>query len=511
MKKLSFLLVALVLTAYGAPAQDAILHTKVTGGNIVGKWNADRSVASFKAIPFAAPPVGELRWRAPQPVRPWLGILQCHQFSASPMQNKPAPFMMWSEEFIAPPEPVSEDCLYLNVWTSAKSTRERLPVLVWIYGGGFVSGSSACAIYDGEQLAQKGIVFVSINYRVGVFGFMSHPELTRESGHAASGNYALQDQIAALKWVQENIAAFGGDPSKVTIAGQSAGSFAVQALVASPLAKGLFRGAIAHSGASFGRSSTTLQDAEKTGVAIERKARVTSLSELRQLSADSVLKVANTFPFGTFVPITDGYVLPEPMDAIFKNKKQNDVPLLCGWVTGDGSMAGPPKSATIFQTWVETTYGNNAKEFLRVFPAATDEEAKKSQLNLGILNFAAWADHVWALSNTSPTYVYQFSYVPTDKPGFPNYGAFHTSDVPFALHTLSQWKRPWRTSDYYVEQVMSGYWLNFVKTGNPNGTGLPEWTKYDEVSQPVMELNAHPNLTKAPLRAELKLLESIRH
>jgi len=497
----------LVLVIVQVNAQ-SLLETSTIGGKVKGVTNTDHTVTVFKGIPFAAPPVGDLRWKEPQPATPWSGVLMCDKFSASPIQNKPAPFAMWTEEFIAPPEPLSEDCLYLNVWTPAKSPKEKLPVLMWIYGGGFVSGSAACAVYDGEALAKEGIIFVSINYRVGVFGFLSHPDLTKESGKNASGNYALLDQLAALKWIKANIGAFGGDPDKVTIAGQSAGSFSVQALVASPLSKGLFRGAIAHSGASMGRFSKKLSDAEKTGLELSQKVKSTSIAALRTLPADSVWKLASSLPYGSFAPITDGYVLPNDIGSILKNKRHNDVALIAGWVTGDAALTGQPKSATEFKAWVSATYQDKQSEFLKAFPAGTDQEALQSQNKLGNLNFAGYANHVWATNNTSNSYLYQFSYVPTDKPGFPNYGAFHTSEVPFALHTLSKWNRPWKYSDYAVEKFMSTYWVNFVKTGNPNDNGLPEWKKYD-ASQPIMELTEKPVLKPGLFKKEFLVLESL--
>ena len=503
--------IGLVLLLFVAQVSaQALLETSTQAGKVKGIGNADRTVTSFKGIPFAAPPVGDLRWQAPQPVKPWSGVLTCDQFSASPIQNKPAPFAMWTEEFIAPPEPLSEDCLYLNVWTPAKSTKEKLPVLMWIYGGGFVSGSSACAVYDGEALAKQGIIFVSINYRVGVFGFFSHPDLTQESGKNASGNYALMDQLAALKWIKENIAAFGGDPDNVTIAGQSAGSFSVQALVASPLSKGLFRGAIAHSGASMGRFSMKLSDAEKTGLELSQKIKTTNIEALRKLPADSVWKLASTLPYGTFAPVIDGYVLPDDMGSIFKNKKHNDVALIAGWVTGDAALTGQPKSASEYKAWVKETYKDKESQFLKAFPAATDQEALQSQNKLGNLNFAGFADHVWALHNTSNSYLYQFSYVPTDKPGFPNYGAFHTSEVPFALHTLAKWSRPWKETDYAVQQAMSSYWINFIKTGNPNAKNLPEWKKYEASTQSILELNTKPTLKPGLYKSEFQILDSMK-
>lgn len=504
MKELSMVFVISVLqcTVYG----QAMLETRTNSGKVRGVSNTDKTVTVFKGVPFAAPPVGNLRWKEPRPVPSWNDTRVCNKFPPSPIQNKPVPFMMWTEEFITPPEPLDEDCLYLNVWTSAKSDREKQPVLVWIHGGGFVSGSGACAVYDGEALAKQGIVYVSINYRLGVFGFLAHPDLTKESKHQASGNYALMDQIAALRWVRDNIARFGGDPDKVTIAGQSAGSFSVQGLVASPLAKGLFRGAIAQSGASFGRLSTTLADAEKTGIAISEKIKQPGIAALRGLPADSLLSLANTFPFGSFSPIVDGHVIPQDMRTIFAGKKYNDVPLMAGWVTGDAALVGQARPAEEFKRWAATTYGDRKEEFLKIFPASSEEEASQSQQKLGILQFAALAGHTWALSNVQSSYLYQFSYVPTDKPGFPNYGAFHTSEVPFALHTLTLWDRPWREQDYAVEKYMSSYWINFVKTGNPNGSGLSEWKKYDATSQTIMELGTQPVPRPGMFREEFRFL-----
>jgi len=491
----------------GQTVSPSLTTIKTNSGTVAGIWNNDKTVTSFKGIPFAAPPVGALRWKAPQPVTPWKGVRTCDKFSASPVQQTPKPFLCWSEEFIAPPEPLSEDCLYLNVWTPAKTSKERLPVLMWIYGGGFVSGSSACAVYDGEALAKEGIVFVSINYRVGVFGFLAHPDLTKESPHQSSGNYALMDQLAALQWIQKNIAAFGGDPQKVTIAGQSAGSFAVQALVASPLSKGLFRGAIAHSGAMMDDSSGKLSDAERVGVNLSQKINSTSIKSLRALSADSLLSLAADLPFRTFAPIVDGYVLPEDIGVAITNKRHNDVPLMAGWVTGDEALMGGKKSAEQFREWVIKNYPENKDEFLRIFPAASNDEAISSQVKLGNLQFAGYATHVWALKNSSNAYVYQYSYVPTDKPGFPNYGAFHTSEVPFALRNLNRWHRPWRDIDYQVENIVSRYWINFIKTGDPNGSGLPEWKKHDATSQHIMTLNDQPVSIPGLFQAEFALLQ----
>jgi para-nitrobenzyl esterase len=463
----------------------------------------------FKGIPFAAPPVKELRWKAPQPVVPWKGTLAATKFGPSPVQSDPKPFMMWTQEFITPAEPLSEDCLYLNIWTPAKSAVEKLPVLVWIYGGGFMSGSGACPVYDGEEIATQGIVYITINYRVGIFGFMAHPELSAEVPTRSSGNYGLMDQIAALKWVRENIESFGGDPAKVTIAGQSAGAMSVQALVASPLAKGLFRAAIAQSGSIASRPSQNLKEAEKAGVTVSEKVQSKNLAGLRALSSDSLLRLSGTLVFGTFSPITDGHVLPEDGQSIFRNKKHNDVPVIAGWVSGDADLVmGPPQSADKFRENASSKFTAKWAEFERLFPASTEEQVKASQRKLAMLRFAGFPDYQWARSNKSDTYLYHFTYVPTDKPGFPNYGAFHTSEVPFALHTLSRWDRPWVEKDFAVERTMSAYWVNFVKTGDPNGAGLPKWIPYSADDGSIMEFGDQPTLKHGLFKDEFRLMEA---
>jgi para-nitrobenzyl esterase len=454
--------------------------------------------------------VGNLRWKEPLPPKSWQGTLACTKFSASPFQNEPKPFRMWSQEFMAPAEPLSEDCLYLNVWTPAKTGKDKLPVMVWIYGGGFVSGSAACPIYDGEALAKEGIIYVSINYRVSVFGFMSHPDLSAETSSKSSGNYGLMDQLAALKWVQKNIASFGGDPNRVTIAGQSAGSIAVQALVSSPLARGLFQGAIAQSGGITGRPLGSLQDAEAKGVSLSEKLKSKSINALRELSADSLLALSNTLPFGSFAPIVDGYVIPSDPKAIFANHQYNDIAMMAGWVTGDADLVFRNlKSPEEFKTNAASTYGDKSLEFLNLFPADTEETAKASQLKLAILNFAGLSSYQWATTSTRKSYVYQFAYVPTDKPDFPNYGAFHSAEVPFALHTLAQWDRPWKSQDFEVEKFMSAYWVNFVKHGDPNGEKLPVWKAYDKAEGNIMQFNEQPVLEKALFQKEFRFFNSV--
>ena len=457
-------------------------------GKIEGSFNLNKTVRIFKGIPFAAPPVGDLRWKAPQPANAWDGILPCIEFGPSPIQNVPEPFYCWTEEFIAKPEPINEDCLYLNVWTTAKSENEKQPVIVWIYGGGFTSGSANCDIYDGEELAKKGVVFVSINYRVGVLGFMAHPELSKESGYDASGNYGFMDQIAALNWVQKNIDVFGGDPNNVTIAGQSAGAFSVNTLIASPLAENLFHKAILQSGGLLGSSrAQPLADVEATGMRFMEKAEASSIKELRQLPAVELQSISNDSEIGRFGITKDDYVVPKDIMAHFKNGKQHQIPIIAGWVTGDGDfLGGTEMTIEEYKDEAITKYGDKASSFLTIFPADTNEDVKKMKSKLGMLNFAGIPSHLLAEYNRQPSHLYQFGHVPPEKQDFPNYGAFHTSEVPYALHTLHTWNRDWQPSDKSIEYALSSYWVNFAKTGDPNGGNLPIWKTYNKQSGNIM-------------------------
>ncbi len=463
---------------------------KTDAGSVSGTINKDGDIHIFKGIPFAAPPVGELRWKAPQPVQPWSGIKQCDAFSASPMQASPAPFSMWSAEFLIPKEPISEDCLYLNVWTKATSPGKKLPVLVWIYGGGFTSGGSACPIYDGEAMAKKGIVFVSINYRVGIFGFFAHPDLTKESPDHVSGNYGILDQVAALKWVQKNIAAFGGDANNVTIAGQSAGSMSVNCLVASPLAKGLFNKAIAESGASFvsgAFGSANLQQAEESGVKTATSLKVNSIEELRKLPASDLMKAQSSVR-GVII---DGYVLPQSIAGIFASNKENDVALLTGWNENEGLMFGAVKKADEFQKQLTGQYGNDAQTALQYYPATNDSIANVSQLNLSRDIIFGVQNYTWANVESEQgkkVYVYRFIHKVPGTGEYAKYGAFHTGEVPYAYDNLKFVNRPWQPVDEKLADVMSTYWANFIKTGNPNGKNLPGWKAYNTKDKEVMVL-----------------------
>jgi para-nitrobenzyl esterase len=478
---------------------------KVEGGYVSGLVNANGDVHIFKGIPFAAPPVGPLRWKAPQSVQTWSGVKVCDKFGASPMQAKPVPFSMWTREFLIPAEPISEDCLTLNVWTGAKSASEKRPVIVWIYGGGFMSGGSAVPIYDGEAMAKKGIVFVGINYRVGIFGFFAHPELTKESGKNASGNYGLMDQVAALQWVKKNIGAFGGDAENVTIAGQSAGSMSVNCLVASPLASGLFENAIAQSGASFANGNSSLEKAEEEGKQIMKSLNVSSISEMRSIAAEDLMKKAQGFRG----PIIDGFVLPDAIVNIFKNGKENKVNLMTGWNEDEGLMFGPAKKANDFEKEAITKYGSDAQKFLKFYPASNDSVAALSQLNLSRDMIFGVHNYTWAniqSTRASKVYVYRFTRKVPATGEYVKYGAFHTGEVPYAYDNLRFVNRPWEPIDHKLASIMSAYWTYFAKIGNPNGVDLPVWDAYTSTDKKIMVLSEDPGSKTIPDKEQLDFL-----
>jgi para-nitrobenzyl esterase len=505
MKK-SFLL--FLLSPFMLVAQTPIVNT--TAGKVSGVEN--NGIQVFKGIPFAAPPVGDLRWKAPQPVTPWDGVKKCVAFGASPVQAPPVPFMCWSEEYLIPKEPIGEDCLYLNVWAPKKSTIKKA-VLVYIYGGGFRSGGAGCAIYDGTAMAKKDIVFVTINYRVGVFGFLAHPELSKESANKTSGNYALLDMIAALKWVKENIASFGGDPNRVTIAGQSAGAFAVNFLAASPLAKGLIHGAIAESGGSILPSSIRpamhLPQAEATGIDFAKSLGCNSIADLRKKSADEIL---NANP-GAIGPFEDGYVVPTSMLQTYLSGKQNDIPTILGWNLDD-KMIGKPAPAKQFEEDIKKQFGANAEKLLAQYPATNDAIAAASQGDLSRDQTFGIQGYTWASLQSehgkAPIYVYSFNRkLPPSSPAN-DFGAFHTGEVPYAynnLHTVNN--RPFTKADFELADQMSSYWSNFAKTGNPNGSTLINWPAYTKEAKQIIQLDTKSQVVRLPTEQKLNVLSKI--
>ena len=468
---------------------------ETTSGKVRGEL--ERGVSVFKGIPYAAPPLGELRWRAPQAVVPWQGVRPAQSVSSTCMQDPRIPPAGIGNN--------SEDCLYLNVWTAAERTDENRPVMVWIYGGGFSSGGNTVPLYDGEELAKKGIVVVALNYRVGMLGFLAHPELSAENPDQTSGNYGLLDQIAALEWVKKNIAAFGGDPDNVTIAGQSAGAFSVNALVVSPKAKGLFHKAIAQSGGMFNRGSglvSRLQEAEDRGKQLTDTLGI-SLADLRKLPADSLLKIP-----GRFGPVVDGKVLPSVRQA-FEEGSFSDVPLLTGWNADDRVSGNPTTTPAEFKANAKKQYGGRAGEYLELFPAGNEIELEETQKTIAVLGFG-FQNYTWARMQTEKgqkdAYLYFFTRVP---PGEPNYGAFHSAEFSYALHTLRNWNRPFEQVDYDLEKNMSEYWVNFVKTGNPNGPGLPEWPIFDPANPLVIELGYNLKTRAMPNWEQMKFMESL--
>lgn len=486
MKKFLLLLLGVsTLLVSCEPKVEPLGIIQLDSGEISGSRSDDGRILSCKGIPYAEPPLGDLRWKGPQSVIPWTGVMACTTYSASPMQPVPSPFLMYTPEYLIPEEPISEDCLYLNVWSGAATAEEKLPVLVWLYGGGFVSGGSACPIYDGEALARRGVIVVSVNYRVGLFGFLAHPELTQESRVSASGNYGLLDQIAALKWVRRNIAAFGGDPDKVTIAGQSAGAASVHSLMISPLASGLFHQAIGESGSALMRTPVSLAEAEQQGKAAADTAGLSDLAALRALPADSLLQAMGN----QYIPILDGHVLSKLPREMMTEGSYNDVPLLTGYNADDG-FPGSATTAAEFQDILIRWFGpENTETLLKAYPASTDEIAMSSQrlLNTQItfgLPVVDWAI-LQAGQGEGSTFLYYFDHTPPGPEAFKQYGAHHTAEVPYVFSTLGLVDRPWEPVDEKLSHILATYWTNFVKTGNPNGKNLPVWVEF-EVTDPLL-------------------------
>ena len=482
----------------------------VDGGQITGtpaiQWTP--GVRLFRGIPYAAPPVGDLRWRPPQAVVPWQGLKRADHFSAACMQSPTeTEGNAWREGHV----PVSEDCLYLNVWTPAQSSTAKLPVMVFIHGGGNVRGAASENQYDGAWLAKKGVVFVSFNYRMNVFGFMAHPDLTRESEHHSSGNYALLDQIAALQWIQRNIARFGGDPGTVMIFGHSAGSSNVNSLLASPLAKGLFHRALMQSGNSLA-ARTKLADAEKAGAKLGESLGATSIAALRQKSAEEVLKA----PRAQMGINIDGWLLPEDVYSIFAAGKQNDVPLIVGSVADDAPGPGTTMKAADVPAYAQNTFHEVANKYLRFYPASTDAEAAKSahafRANSALAN-ARTLVRLQTQSGKSKAYWYYFTHVsPIPKNAIwggrpaPSWGVYHGSEIVYVFNAFPFQDWEWRPVDLKLGDTISSIWVNFVKTGSPNGSGLTDWPAYNPNSDVLMNFGDAPKAEPAPYREKIDFI-----
>ena len=474
----------------------------VDGGLLALAEPATSGVRCFKGIPYAAPPIGPLRWRPPQPVTPWSGVRRSDVFGANSLQG------MVFDDIDASVDGVSEDCLYLNVWTPTLGAAEPLPVMVWIHGGGFAVGSGSEPRYDGANLAAKGIVVVTLNHRLNALGFLAHPELTAESPEGGSGNYGMLDLVAALGWVKRNIKAFGGDPSQVTIAGESAGSMAVSALMASPLARGLFARAIGESGAMFPsptRSHAALAEAEQGGPAFARKVGAKSLAELRAAPAEAILAAS---PGIGFWPIVDGYFLPRAPAEIFTAGAQNDMPLLAGWNKDEGfnfTLLQGDKINASYVELVRAIFGARTDAALALYPVNADA-GKNSARELGgdlMINHGAWS-WIEAQKKTGRSDIFRFRFdrAPLTPEGWfdpkpsADAGAFHAGELLYVFDNLHAF--PWLIDqdDRDIAVLTSSYWVNFVKTGNPNGAGLPRWPSYRDAGAPFLAIDAPAKVQK---------------
>jgi len=528
-------------------AGDALAADQVRiGSGVVESTLLPRDgVRSFKGIPFAQPPVGELRWREPQPVQDWTGARNADQFGPRCMQRTGPMADYWFRS-----NGMSEDCLYLNVWTPAKSGDERLPVLVYVFGGGFQNGDGSEPRYDGASMARRGIVAVSVNYRTNVFGFLSHPELTRESPHHASGNYGLLDQVAALRWVQQNIAAFGGDPKRVTIAGESAGSLSVSALMASPLSRGLMAGAIGESGALISTlPPRPLAETEKDGHDFGEKAGAPSLAALRALSAEKLQEAlaaaappggpggpgAASAPRLRFSPNLDGYFLPKTLTQIYEAGEQARIPLLAGSNSEEmparAVLGQSEPTVEGFAAAVRGLYGESADQVLKVYAPKTTEEVLEAATDLASARFIAFGTWKWTELHmkTGGKAVYRYFYTrirpkylgmpgqppPAPPPGTPApappRGAAHSAEIQYAMGNLDLDPRyAWEPDDRKVSETLQGYFVNFIKTGDPNGPGLPQWPTYDAATNHMrMRIDAVSSAEPETDRARFAVLETL--
>ena len=483
-----------------APASSAADRVKTANGVVESTVAAKDGVRSFKGIPFAQPPVGDLRWREPQPVKNWSGARSADQFGPRCMQRTTPASDYWFRG-----NGMSEDCLYLNVWTPAKSGREKLPVLVYIFGGGFQNGDGSEPRYDGENMARKGIVAVSINYRTNIFGFFVHPELVKESPHHAAGNYGLLDQVAALEWVRKNIAAFGGDPNHVTIAGESAGSISVSALMASPLSKGLMAAAIGESGAmTSSLPPQPLAEAEQNGTKFAAAAGVDGLAALRAMSAEQIQEATAKAQGVRFNTALDGYFLSKPLAEIYQAGEQAKVPLLAGSNTQEQAPravlgSGEPTAETLTAA-IKRFYGDKSDEIVKAYSASTADEVYEAAAHLASARFVGFSTWKWTelqmKTGGKPVYRYLYARPRPAYLGMPGQpppasggrggqqaagprGASHSAEIQYAMGNLDLDKRyTWEPADYEVSKTMMAFFVNFIKTFSPNGTGVPEWPSY---------------------------------
>ena len=535
-------LVAVMKTLFALAILSIVAHAaetvKTTNGVLEGTVNPATGIRMFKGVPFAQPPVGDLRWKEPQPPKDWAGVRKADQFGPRCAQRSVFGDMNFRSNGMG------EDCLYLNIWTPAQSGDAKLPVLVYLFGGGFIAGDGSEPRYDGESLAAKGIVTVTLNYRLDIFGFFSHPELTKESPHHASGNYGLLDQNAALLWVKRNIAAFGGDPDKITIGGESAGSISVSAQMASPLSKDLIAGAIGESGSYMGALSPVPQaDAEQVGVKFAATVGATSLAGLRALTVEQLFKETGKAGAARFAAAIDGYFFPQPLRQTYAEGKQAHVPLLVGWNSQEnparsvlGSAEPTPEN---YASAVRRLYPDHADEALKVYGVATAEQVAENATALASDRFIAYSTWVWSTlcekTCGKPVFRYYYSRPrPTMRPEMgnavaglaggvirgpgarattapPARGAVHSAEIEYALGNLATNKvYEWTDDDYTVSRTMEEYFANFIKTGNPNGSKLPEWPAANsDKSVPVMHIDVESRVEPEKHRERYEFLDSL--
>ena len=505
MKKLFFAVVAGMMLA--VPAQAQLLRTTVAQGEIEGVEHQGHAL--YKNIPYAEAPIGDLRWKAPVAKKPWTGVYKADKWGDRPPQpNDP--------NNNGGGIPISEDCLYLSVETPAKSSAERLPVFVMIHGGGFATGS-----YSGtqESFVRDGIIYCSIEYRLGVLGFLAHPELSKESPRGISGNYGIQDQIMALQWIHDNIAQFGGDPEKITIAGESAGGISVSMLCASPLCKGLFRGAISESGSSFwpvsdqrggNISMVNVKAAEQAGLAFQKELGKKNIKQLRKLPYEELQKVQGA-GMGQFWPIVDGYAITDDQYKIYENGQYNDVNVLIGTNSDEGAMFSRPGAVADYEKRVRENYGEFADRMLKLYPAKDEQEVYYASSDIFRDGSFAWGTYAWAnlQTKTGKGRVYMYYFDQNSKntimPSFRG-GATHVAEMPF-FYGYKFGSGEMTPVEQRMADMITRYIMNFTKTGDPNGEGLPYWTVYEQGKPTVMIMREGLHLDKVQNQPQMDFFE----
>lgn len=533
MKKMMFLIACVLCTVAGYAQQGPLATTQY--GVLEGVCESGVNV--FKGVPFAAPPVGENRWRAPQPLQSWQGVRSAKKFGDDPMQGNPFGDMGFDAE------KKSEDCLYLNVWTPSKTMTDRLPVVIYFNGGGLIAGSGSEPRYSGRQMARHGIVVVTANYREGIFGFFAHPQLSKETSYKGSGNYGFMDQAAAIKWVYENIAAFGGDPKQITIVGESAGSMSVSALLVSPLTRGMIARAMASSGAVCGQRLLSLKDAEKQGVKKLKELGLKNIADARKMPADELL--AKTLSGGLASYCLDGYFFTEDPTDAYLNGHQQKVPLLVGRnsleMSPQAYLGGKAPTLENLRPALETAFGDKTDEAMRLYGLNTDRDVLgKPGVDFASDQFIAYGTwlfgYLHAKTSGQPVYRYYFSHprpamrdkglvaglaggvqkkgdddVMTIPQNDVFKGAVHSADIEYAMGTLPTNRvYDWQPDDYRVSDQFINYYANFIKTGNPNGLGLANWTSITGKEQPtqlILDVDSYETYDPAFEKRNLWLMQ----